>query len=63
MNKDLKGQLEYVNKKLRCPVCGKYNFWDKTFEEGHKYIQCTNCWSIINSTLLQDRLKKRKFTK
>ena len=43
---------------IKCPVCGKYKYWNHKFKDGEKYIQCKNCLSIINSTVLLARLKR-----
>ena len=45
--------------RIRCPVCGKYKYWDYNyFKYSDKYIQCQNCWSIINKVKLLERLKR-----
>jgi hypothetical protein len=34
-----------------CPICKNPKFWDKPHykpEIDDSYIQCSNCWSIIN---------------
>ena len=45
--------------RLRCPVCFKFKYWDETLKNGESYIQCKNCWSIINKTKLLKRLKHK----
>lgn len=42
----------------RCPVCLKVKFWAKRTRQDEGYVQCVNCWSIINLTVLGKRLKK-----
>jgi len=44
--------------KIKCPICGKYKYWDIPFKCAGKYIQCQNCWSIINKEILLKRLKR-----
>jgi len=48
-----------------CPVCRKKNYhwmgkWETCNKENNQYMQCQNCWSIINYTELDKRLKKKE---
>ena len=55
-----------INKDIirSCPVCHKLGKhwmgkWETTMKSCH-YLQCQNCWSIINYEILDKRLSKRK---